>query len=61
MQNIDVKVTGTKPVPEIDMSKTLGPSKSGKTVLIATTNGNIPVPGSEDVRFGVTIYKYPDR
>lgn len=61
MQNVDVKLTGTKLILEIDLSKTLGPSKSGKTVLIATTSGNVPVPGAEDVRLGVTAYRYPER
>jgi len=39
----------------IDLSKSLGPSRSGKTMLIASTNGNAALPGGE--RIGVNVYR----
>jgi len=37
-----------------------GPSKSGKTVIVATSEGNVPVGTSADgkvVRMGLNVYK----
>ena len=42
---------------KVDLTKTFGRSKSGKTTIIATTEGNVGVPGQEDVRIGLNIYK----
>ena len=55
MQNVETKVDGTKLTIIVDLSKTQGASKSGKSVIIATTGGNQPVmPG---VMMGLNIYK----
>ena len=57
MQNIDIKVEGDKLTLTIDLSKSFGSSKSGKTIIIASTQGNQQVvPG---VMVGLNIYKYP--
>jgi hypothetical protein len=39
----------------IDMSRDLGPSSTGKTRLIATTSGNVKLPGGE--RIGLNVYR----
>jgi len=57
MTNVDMKVEGNKLIITVDLSKDFGPSKSGKTTIIATTGGNISVPGNEAVRVGLNIYK----
>lgn len=43
----------------IDLSQDFGPSDSGKTNRVATTNGNIPVPGYEDVdvKVGINVFR----
>jgi hypothetical protein len=41
----------------VDLSKDFGESKSGKSVVIATTEGNTSVPDTEDVKIGLNIYK----
>ena len=62
MQNVELKVTKNKLTIEIDLSKELGPSKSGKTILIASTEGNASVPGAESVKIGLNVYKAnPDK
>ena len=38
-----------------DLSKTFGPSKSGKTTVIASTEGNQPV--SPGIFVGLNVYK----
>jgi hypothetical protein len=57
MQNVDMKVTGNKLVITVDLSKKLGPSKTGRSEIIASTQGNQTVPGKEGVMIGLNIYK----
>ena len=57
MQNVEMKVEGNKLTITADLSKDFGPSKSGKTIIIATTGGNVSVPGHEAVKVGLNIYK----
>jgi hypothetical protein len=53
--NVTGSVDGKKLTLEIDLSKRHGDSKSGKTVIVASTNGNKNVPGSE-VTIGLNAY-----
>ena len=57
MDNVQMKTTGTTLTITVDLSKSCGRSKSGKTEVIATTRGNQPVPGAEGVKIGLNIYK----
>ncbi len=55
-KNIVATLTGNKLTLEIDLSKEFGPSKSGKTTVIASTNGNKSIIGSDAV-IGLNVYK----
>ena len=55
MFNVTHKVTGTKLDISIDLSKNSGPSKSGKSIVVASTHGNLEV--SPGVFLGVNCYK----
>ena len=41
---------------KVDVSKEFGPSASGKTIIIATTEGNVSILGSEEKKIGLNIY-----
>ena len=41
---------------KVDVSKEFGPSASGKTIIIATTEGNVSIPSSEEKKIGLNIY-----
>ena len=56
MQNIKMTFEGNILDIKIDMSKRLGPSKSGKTEIIATTNGNMTPEGFPDVKIGINCF-----
>ncbi len=58
MDNIQIEVKDNIAVITIDLSKDCGPSKSGKTIVVATTRGNVPIPGAENIRLGINCYKY---
>ncbi len=57
MKNVEMKVDGDKLTIVVDLSKEFGPSSSGKTIIIATTEGNQPVPEKDGVRIGLNVYK----
>ncbi|MBE6822846.1 MAG: hypothetical protein E7518_07100 [Ruminococcaceae bacterium] len=57
MKNVKMSVTGNKLLIEVDLSQNFGPSSSGKSVTIATTEGNKSVPGAENIRIGLNVYR----
>ena len=57
MKNIEMKVEGNKLFIEVDLSKDFGESKSGKSITIASTEGNISIPENEEIKIGLNIYK----
>jgi len=59
MQNVEWEVKGDKLIIEIDLTKDFGPSKSGKTITIASTRGNQKIEGTNAI-IGLNVYKYPE-
>ncbi len=57
MKNVKMTVNGTKLVIEIDLSKNLGVSKTGKSEMIASTQGNISIPSNPEIKIGLNVYK----
>jgi len=57
MKNVDMKVEGDWLVITVDLSREFGASKSGKSITIASTDGNVSVPGREEVKIGVNVYR----
>lgn len=57
MINLEMKVEGNTLTITADLSKTAGLSKTGKTIIIATTSGNVSVAGHKGIKVGVNIYK----
>ncbi len=55
MKNIEIEREGSKLTLTIDLAKTQGPSKSGKSIVIATTGGNKEV--APKIYMGVNIYQ----
>lgn len=42
---------------KIDLSKNFGPSASGKTLTVASTEGNVLVPDEQSMNIGINVYK----
>lgn len=57
MKNVEMNLEGDILTIKVDMSKEFGPSASGKTIIIATTEGNVSIPGSDEKKIGLNIYK----
>jgi len=57
MKNVEMAVDGNILTIKVDLSKEFGPSSSGKTIIIASTEGNASIPGREDAKVGLNVYK----
>ena len=58
MKNVEIKTEGTKMIITIDTSKEFGPSASGKTIIIASTEGNQAVSvNGKVVTLGLNVYR----
>ena len=56
MKNVEMEISGDILRLTADLTKNFGPSKSGKTTIIASTEGNKTVPG-RDEKIGLNIYR----
>ena len=57
MKNVEMKIEDNILIIKVDLTKDFGPSASGKTIIIATTEGNISIPDKENIKIGLNIYK----
>ena len=56
MRNVKFHIKGDTLTIEINLKEELGPSKSEKTMMIATTGGNADI-GKDGIKFGLNVYK----
>ena len=56
MKNVEMSLEGNILTIKVDLTKEFGPSASGKTIIISSTEGNVPIPGREDVKVGLNVY-----
>jgi len=57
MKNVEMDVQGNFLIMKVDLSKNFGASKSGKSVVIASSEGNVSVPGRPEIKIGLNCYK----
>ncbi len=57
MKNMEMKREGSKLIIEVDLTKDFGISKSGKSKIIASSEGNISIPDDEEIKIGLNIYR----
>jgi hypothetical protein len=57
MKNVEMKMEDNILIIKVDLSKEFGPSASGKTIIIASTEGNISIPDKENIKIGLNVYK----
>jgi len=56
MKNVEMKVVGNILTLTVDLTKVFGQSSSGKTIIIASTEGNVSVP-ERDEKVGLNVYR----
>ena len=57
MKNVEMSTEGNILTIKVDLSKEFGPSASGKTIIIASTEGNVTIPGREEAKVGLNVYR----
>ena len=57
MKNVEMTVEGHILTIKVDLTKEFGPSSSGKTIIIASTEGNVAVEGLEEAKIGLNVYR----
>ncbi len=57
MKNCEMKLEWDILTIKVDLSKEFGKSSSGKSIIIGTTEGNASVPGKEEVKIGLNVYR----
>jgi hypothetical protein len=56
MKNVQMSVEGNILTIKVDLSKEFGPSSSGKTIIVASTEGSVTVPERQE-KIGLNVYK----
>jgi hypothetical protein len=56
VKNVEITVNNNTLTIIVDLTKEFGPSSSGKTIIIASTEGNFPLPGRTEV-VGLNVYR----
>jgi hypothetical protein len=56
MKNVEMSVEGNILTIKVDLSKEYGPSSSGKTIIVASTEGNVSIPNREE-KLGLNVYR----
>lgn len=51
-----MSVQGNVLVIKVDLTKEFGPSASGKTIIIASTEGNVSIPDRSE-KVGLNVYR----
>jgi len=58
-ENIKGKTDGKILFLEIDLTKEIGLSGSGKNMKIASSGGNVNIPKTDNYKIGINVYKKP--
>ena len=56
MRNITQSLKGTVLTLTIDLADVGGPSSTGKSLQIASSEGNVSVDGRPEVKMGINVY-----
>ena len=57
MKNVELILEGDILTIRVDLRQTFGPSSSGKTTIIASTEGNVPVGPDRGEKIGLNVYR----
>ena len=57
MKNVEMTVDGDILTIKVDLTKEFGTSSSGKTIIIASTEGNVSIPEHEEKKIVLNVYR----
>ena len=56
MKNVEMAVEGNILTIKVDLTKDFGPSSSKKSIIVASTEGNVSVPDRQE-KVGLNVYR----
>jgi hypothetical protein len=56
MKNVDMAVERNILIIKVDLTKNFGPSSSKKSIIVASTEGNVFVPDRQE-KVGLSVYR----
>lgn len=56
MKNIEMTIEDNILTIKVDLSQRFGKSSSGKSTIVASTEGNQSLPGQEEIKIGLNVY-----
>lgn len=56
MKNVEMNIEGNILTIKVDLTKDFGASSSGKSIIVASTEGNYAIPGREE-KVGLNVYR----
>jgi hypothetical protein len=56
MKNVEMSIEGSVLTIRVDLSKEFGLSSTGKTIIIASTEGNVTIPDRQE-KIGLNVYR----
>lgn len=59
MENVKFTRNGSKLTIEVDLAYRGAASASGKTLRVASTEGNVPCPDSPEIKIGLNVFAPP--
>lgn len=57
MKNVEWTLEGDILTIRIDLRQSFGPSSSGKTTIVASTEGNVAVAADREEKIGLNVYR----
>ncbi len=58
MKNVEMSVDKNDILTiKVDLKKEFGPSSSGKTLIIGSSEGNVSIPDNDEIKVGLNVYK----
>ena len=57
MKNVAMTIENNELVIRVNLKEDFGPSASGKTTIIGTTQGNQNISPGSDIKIGLNVYK----
>lgn len=57
MKNIEMVVNGDILIIKVDLTKRFGLSGTGKSRIVASTEGNVSIPEQEELKIGLNVYR----
>lgn len=57
IKNVDMQLDGNMLTIKVKLTKNFGVSSSGKSIIIASSEGNAEIPGTPGIKIGLNVFQ----